>query len=225
MNKEKIEKAKNKILDFFEACDPSGKNKELYEEKFENMTDKEFVEMIDRGIIKYYTKPFDIEPSMEDVKSALEFVGMPDKEKISLPFLYTDEEVGDVISEHEVTIFDIHLKRLQQLIHKENTSVSDITQRDKVNQPIKDSKAAQLSNKEVAALAAKGFDDSIIELLSFRADHNKSKQEAYDNIMTENKTEIPATINDPDDKVALGYLDVLLYGMGLDSNLLSELGE
>jgi hypothetical protein len=225
MDKKKIDKAKKKILDFFEASDPSGENKKIYEEKFENMTDKEFVNMVDKGLIKYYVKPFEIEPTLDDVRAALDFVGVPDKEKITLPFLYEDEEVGAVKSKHKVTILDIHLKRLQQLIYKENTSVSDIGQRDKTNQPIKDSKAAQLSGNEVAMLTAKGFDKVQTELLSFRADHDRSKEEAYENIATGNKTNIPESVNDPDDKVALNYLSVLLYGMGLDHNLIEDMDE
>lgn len=223
MDKNKIKKAKNKILNFFDEVDDSGENRKIYEEKFDNMTDKEFVEFVKNGPMKMYTKPFDIEPNLTDAKKALDFVGLPDAEKITLPFLYKDEELGDVLSQHKVAIIPIHLKRLQQMIYKENSSASDITQRDKTNQAMKDSKAAQLSNKEVAALAAKGFDKCLVELLSFRADHPESKQEAYDNIITENKTNIPDTIHDPDDKIALQYLHVLFLGMGISSNLVEEL--
>ncbi|MFW6015195.1 MAG: hypothetical protein ACOCRK_02010, partial [bacterium] len=70
MNASGIKKAQKRILDFFSVVDKSGKNVELYKEKFKNMTNKEFIEMIKQGLLKLYIKPFDIEPSLDDAKRA-----------------------------------------------------------------------------------------------------------------------------------------------------------
>lgn len=225
MNKTGIKKAKKRILDFFSDVDKSGKNTELYKEKFKNMTDREFVNMIKQGLLKLYIKPFDIEPTLEDAKRACDHVGLPSEEEITLPFLYDDEELGAAISNEKVMILEIPFKRLQQMIYKENSSSSDMTTRDKTNQAIKDSKSAKISDQEVSVLDYKGFEKTLEEFLTFRADHTISKNEAYDNIVKSGKTNIPDSIKDPDSKVAVNYLHALFLAMGISTDLIEDLDQ
>ena len=87
--RKKVEERVYKVLDIL---DPTHKNSDFYKQKFARYNDKEFIQFFKQDFtIKYQVEVFKTEPNMEKVKKALDYLGVPMLEKISLPHLYTDE--------------------------------------------------------------------------------------------------------------------------------------
>ena len=220
---EEKEIMKKRIFDIIDRLDKSGKNHKIYNDLFNNMSDKEFISFCKTGTVRLFTSAYDDEPKLEDALKTCEYMGVPVMEPCTIPFLHSDSEDGDLYADKECLVLPVTYRRLEQLISKENSSATSISHRNDNNQVVGDSKAAVLSDVEVAMLVARGADKLIQEMLTFRADHTGSKEEAYSNIRNTGETNLPDSINDPTNKTALQKLHWFYVGMGLSTDIIEDL--
>lgn len=228
---ERIKKDKARIIDIMNKMDPSGRNAEIYQEMFKQMTDKEFVRFVKTGVIRTYSEAYDKEVKYEDLLKTAKYMGIPISEKLTYPSLYnksdsTDPDnlfpVDELICDKEVMVVPISIRRLQQIIAKENSLSTEISSRDKTNQVIGDDKSAMMSDMEVAMLVSRGADAILTEMLTFRSDHDVSKFEAYSNLINTGETSIPESIHDIEGRNSIQMLYWYYIGMGFETDLLGD---
>lgn len=196
-------------------------NTQKYKEQFDTMSDKEFIAFLETGILRVKVIPLQYSFKLEDISKAMkEVVGKPLAEKVTIPFLYEDDDIGSIISDKEQMILRVPVIKLMQTALGENRYVSSISTRDKSNQVVNDSKGASLSDTETAMLLSGGYDKVIEEMFTFRADNDIAKREAYTNISLTGRTNIPEAPEEG--KVALKYITACYVGMGIDPEFIKD---
>ena len=198
------------ITDTFSKISPNTVS--IYTNKFKNMTDEEVKKYILNNDIRLYVKDDDVK--QKDVDELVKKMGVVLEEKLELNFIKKG-----LISKEKVLIIPVQLRRLQQLATKESASNLESNVRDRTNQATRESKTAQLTDTEVAQMAALGLDNTLTELLSPRSDNAELKQEM--NIMLKDNltfklSDLPKNIKG---KSTVNYLDKLYKCINLATDL------
>lgn len=220
----KIEKCKEKLLKALLIAEGEDKkdapNYNHYQLYFDSMEDKEFIDFVKGGIMRVKVLPLEQTFKLVDVVKAMkEVLGRNFEEKVTLPFMMDDPDLGTLISDKKVMILRLPTIKLMQTALGENRHAETTTMRDKSNQVVNQSKGAGVSDMEVAQLLAAGYDNTIKEFYTFRADNDIAKNEAYSNIARTGRTNIPEA---PDEgKVALKYITACYVGMGIDPEFIN----
>lgn len=129
--RKKIEKM---INDVFNALDNSGTNAKKYKNMLSKLSDDQFDNFMkkfakdDRQNFYLEIIPFEQEPKLQDIKKAADIINVPLEEHVYMPFVNGDKE-NPVKSPYPVPVGYLHLKRLQQMLSKKNTSSIEIDQR------------------------------------------------------------------------------------------------
>lgn len=231
---ERIKKDKVRIINIMNTMDPSGRNAEIYEAMFKQMTDKEFIRFIKTGVIRTFSEAYDKELKYEDLLKTAKLMNIPISEKMTYPSLYNKSDIvgpnpgepgyikDELVVDKDVMVVPISIRRLQQIIAKENSVSTEISSRDKTNQVIGDDKSAMMSDMEVAMLVSRGADAILTEMLTFRSDHDVSKSEAYSNLINTGETSIPESIHDIEGRNSIQMLYWYYVGMGFETDLLGD---
>lgn len=198
------------ITDTFSKISPNTVS--IYTNKFKNMTDEEVKKYILNNDIRLYVKDDDVK--QKDVDELVKKMGVVLEEKLELNFIKKG-----LISKEKALIIPVQLRRLQQLATKESASNLESNVRDRTNQATRESKTAQLTDTEVAQMAALGLDNTLTELLSPRSDNAELKQEM--NIMLKDNltfklADLPKNIKG---KSTVNYLDKLYKCINLATDL------
>ena len=211
------------VYEVMDALDSTRSNSDHYKEMFAKMSDDQFFKFISKDHpFKFYTRPFEIEPKIEDAEKALNILKVPLMEKIYLPYMYTDKN-GHPVSTLECMVVYIHLKKVQQFVTKKNAMSVDISQRDmKTGLLVSFDKNGKTSDREMEALSVMGLDKTIKELSRPRADAMKSKDQMYNTINTTGMVSIDNIPIDIDDSLAKNMMNVYLIGSGIESNLVNQ---
>ena len=197
------------------------KNYVQYKDALGKMSESEFVKFINTGILRVKVVPAEYGLELKNIIKAMEeVVGLPLEERVTIPFLYGDPEIGDIISDKKQTILRVPVIKLMQTALGENRYVSSISTRDKSNQVVNDSKGGSLSDVETSMLLSSGYENVIKEFFTFRADNDIAKKEAYSNIALSGQTNIPEAPTEG--KVALKYITACYVGMGIDPEFIEE---
>ena len=163
------------------------------------------------------------EPDYEAIMKLCDDLGCPLMEEITVPTLYKDDVTGEeLIADKKAMVGPVNMKVLQQLSTKEGASTSDMKNRDKYNQVTGEDKAAMITDLDVSALTAQGFDKVQTELLTFRSDNDGGKEDAYMQMLTTGKCNIPDSIKDPNNKKTLQVLDALYNVAQIETNLIND---
>lgn len=215
-------KAMNLILDAMDTL-KSPSNRKLYEEKFKNMSDKDFISFCKNGgPVRFFIEAFDNEVNYNDVLKLCDKLGVPLMEYVTIPHIFA-EDGDELISEKKVMVGPVTFKVLQQMATKESASTSDVKQKDKFGQVKGEDKAASMSDQDVVSLVAQGYDQVPTELLTFRADNEQGFEDAMSEILTTGKCSMPISIKDPKNKKSQQMLDVYYRIAGLETNLVRDL--
>lgn len=175
---DKRKKVQDHILKYIDKIAPGGYNRNLYEELFKNMSDKEF----DSYMIKLRDKKLTISiicPLGGDVKLNTENNIKIGKELGYEFFQHLiigpkgSKEAGNYIPKYKTPmkylVYDVQVKRQAQLLTKgisigTDNNVIDLT----TGQVTSDSKAAKITKPELELLVGMGLNDSIKELMTMR---------------------------------------------------------
>lgn len=215
------------VYDVFDQMDPTGSNTKMYKDQFSAMNDKEFeayaVEMFNDHRIFHCLEMvgYESEPTTDGIERAAKVLGIPLYEKVAFPHNSTNPD-EPFVTRFAVPVGYIHVKRLQQMKRKKNSTSTRVEQRDaKTGQVTGHDKQSRSSDMENYAMTAYGADEGIKEFMSFRADDMVMKSEAYSDIYKNGYVDMDKLTNDVYNKKTLNTLDVYLTCMGLRSDVVS----
>lgn len=215
-------KAEKLVFDVMSAMDPSGKVADYYKKIFSDMSDKEFTKFVSgKYPFRFITRVFEIEPTMDQVEKAANVMGVPILEKVSMSYIYEDEN-GKGVTSHEALVGYLHLKRMKQFLTKKNAISTNISMRDnKTGMLISHDKNGITSDREMESLVVSGMDATIKELSRARADSMEAKQAMYNTISTMGYISQDDIPDDPSDPMSKNLLNVYMLGAHLSTNLIN----
>lgn len=221
MNKSR-QKAEELVYKVMDELDHTGSNSEYYKALFAKMSDEDFMKFCKKDLpFRFHTKPFEIEPTMDDCKKALNVINVPLMEKVALRHLYENSEGKPVMSPEALVVY-IHIKKMKQFITKKNAMSTGIDERDmKTGLLISFDKNGKTSDREMESLVVLGLDETMKELSTWRADSMDAKSIAYQNINITGKISEKDIPNKNEDSLARNNLNVHLLGAMLNSNILN----
>jgi hypothetical protein len=159
---------------------------------------------------------------IEHVENAAKILGVPLFEKVAMPFVNKNKE-NPVIGKYEVPVGYVHIKRVQQLLKKKNTTSTDISSRSAITgQVVGKDKNARDSDTENFALVTLNATNTLREFIGPRADDMVMKNEMYSAIAKDGYVSLDSLSNNVENKVTLNALDVHLIGMGIKSDLITD---
>ena len=215
------------VYNVFSKMDPTGSNTKKFKELYSKMNDKEFEKYVlnmlndHRMFHVLDIETYKIEPTMESVDAAAKVLGISLYEYVAFPHMSEDPN-KPFITPRPVPVGYEHIKRMQQMKRKKNSTSTRVDQRDmKTNQVTGHDKAARSSDMENYAMTTYGATEAMKEFMSFRADDMVMKSEAYAKIYKDGYVDMASLQNNVYNKKTLNTLNVYLLSMGLLSDLVS----
>lgn len=216
------------IYDTFDAYDPSGTNTDRYKGIFKNMTDKEFTKFFDEFfknedeylILDIVDYEHDI--TIENIEAAADVLGIPLFEHVIMPSKSPDPK-NPIATKYEVPVGYCHIKRVQQMVRKKNSTSTDLGERSALSgQVTGHDKNSRESDVENYALVTLGATENLRELLGPRADDMVMKDEMYSAITNKGYISINDLTDDVANKTALNTVDVYFLSMGIKTDLITK---
>ena len=216
-------KAEELIYKYYDAVDTTGSNTAYYKNIFSKMSDAQFATFCKRPLpFRFHTKPWEVDPKMEDVKRGLDVLGVPLTEKVALPYLYKNSK-GVPISSKPAIVVPIHIKKMKQFIVKKNHITTSINDRDyKTGLLVYHDKGGKVSDRELEGLVAMDMPDTLKEMTTFRADAMEAKSIAYSTIATEGMLSLKDIPVDQTDFTSKNTLNYYLLGSSLYTNIINQ---
>ena len=222
MNKkrEEVEILVYKVMD---ALDPTGTNSTHYKEMFSNMSDAQFNKFLKTTFpFRFHSRPFEIEPKMEQISKAAKVLGVPLTEKISLPYLYESPDGKPVMSKECLVVYT-NIKKMKQFITKKNSMSISIDDRDMRTGLLNGvDKNGKMSDREFESLIVNSGDATIKEFSRFRADAMEQKSQALNAINLTGTVSLEDLKPENDEVLSKNMLDVYFTGAHLKTNLISD---
>ena len=217
------QKAEALIYKYFDAVDTTGSNTAYYKAMFSKMSDAQFKAFCARPLpYRFHTKPWEVDPKMEDIKRGLDVLGVPLTECVYMPYYYRNSN-GEPVKSQPAIVIPIHIKKMKQFAVKKNNTTGGIDDRDyKTGLLVYHDKGGKLSDRELEGLVAMNMPETIKELSTFRADAMNAKSIAYSTISTTGilrQSDIPI---DQADFVSKNTLNFYLLGSGLYTNIVNQ---
>lgn len=218
----KRKQAEELIYKVMDAMDSTGMNTAYYKEKFSKMSDEQFQKWCAQPLpFRFHTKPFEIEPKMDEIENALSILGIPLLEKVALPYLYVNNS-GEPVWSKECMVVYIHIKKMKQFITKKNSTPLSIENRDmKSGLLVSHDKGGKTSDREMEALTVMGMDQTMKELSTYRADYMDAKSIAYQTIATTGKLSQEELDLQNRDSLSKNMLSAYMIGSLLNSNIVN----
>lgn len=216
------------IYDTFSALDPSEINTDKYKAMFSKMSDSQFDTFL-KNLFKdedqyLILDVVDYENSlkMEYVEKAAKVIGVPLFEKVAMPYIDKNTDTP-IVTKYEVPVGYVHMKRMQQILSKKNTTSTEISSRSPLTgQVVGRDKNARDSDQENFALVTLGSENSLRELLGPRSDDPVMKLQMYNEIAKKGYVSINELTDKVENKTTLNTVDAYLIGMGIKSDLVTD---
>ena len=223
ITKKQREEVEQKIIMAFDKLDKSGTNSDYYKELFASMNDDQFYKWMQKKFpLRMQMRTSVTEPSISDVKEALDFIGVPMMEKVNLNYLYRNKDGVPVQSQDALVVYT-HLKKVQQFITKKNKYGAEMANRDmRTGRLIGDDKGAVTSDREFESFAALGLNASMDEFSGPRADSMEAKNVMYNMISTTGQVYLKDLPKSQGDSLSKNLMNVYLTGALISSNLVNE---
>lgn len=223
MTKKQRQEIETLVISSMNVLDKSGTNSEYYKNLFAQLSDSQFEKLISKKFpFKFQYRPSVVEPSMDDAKEALKYIGVPLMEKIVEPYIYTNKD-GVPVNTKECLVVYIHHKPVQQFITKKNKWSIDTSNRDmKSGRLVGADKGAVTSDREFESMAVQGMDKTMREFYTIKADTMSAKNLANNIIGTTGMLRLDDIPIDRDDSLSKNLMSVYMIGAHINSNLLNE---
>lgn len=229
MSKAKRSRMENLVYDVFSELDPSGVNAKKYKDKFDAMSDAQFE--------KYFRTIFDNEDlylvldiveytkqtiSLDTVIAAAKKLGIPLFERVIFPHMSADPN-KPMITPAPCPVGYIHIKRLQQMISKKNTTSIDMSERSMTTgQVTGKSKNGRCSDLEAGLILQYGLNNVLKELYGCRSDDLQMKEQMMNLIQEKGFFSLDELDSDVANKTTLNTIDTYFTGMQLKTDLVTK---
>ena len=228
LTKQKRKDMETLVYNTFSALDPSGTNTNKYKALFSKMSDarfdKYFKTIFDNDDIYLVLDVVDFEHALtiDNINKAAKVLNIPLTEKVAMPFVNHDTK-NPVVTKSEVIVGYLHLKRMQQMLSKKNTTSTEIGIRSALTGQVSGhDKNGRISDSETACLSTIGADYALREFMGPRSDDKVMKAQMYTDIATKGYCSIDDLSNNPTNKTSLKTTDTYLIGMGIKSDLITK---
>ena len=215
------------IYRVFSALDKSGTNTKMYKEKFEPMSEAKFKsffkEFFENDLHYLILEMVDYEHTIvyQDCKDAADILGIPLYERVAFPHLSGDPD-NPVVTQVEVPVGYLHLKRPQQTIMKKNGMSVSADKRSGITMQVTGAdKNGRESDLENCMLVSLGMEHTLKELNGPRADDMVAKDAMNSAIAEKGFVEEADIPDDVSNKTTLNVVNTYLLGMGLHSDLIT----
>ena len=210
---------KNEIINYIEKMlsDISPETVSIYKGKFMNMSDKQIIDFFKNNDLRLFTS--DEEMNQKKIDTLVKRTGYIAEEKIRYP------EKNNAVSNRNMIVLPIQIRRLQQISSTESNSSLDTTIRDKVNQATRESRTSKLTDTEVAIMASVGLDSTLSELLSPRSDNQMSKTKMNELIREKGTFKLEELPKTPKSRNSVLYLDALYKAMNIATDLVDDIND
>lgn len=226
------------LLDTMKLLDPSGNNVDLYKRKFEKMTDAQFDKWMkdfrDNDKANFYLEmiEFERELTFENISKAADYLNIPLYEYVCVPYVNEvnvndpskskDPKAEIIVTPTKCPVGYIHVKRMPQSVHHKNaTTTSNNKRNTKTGQVTGDDKNGRTTDVETFALNVYGADNSLKELMGFRADDQAAKQQAYASIERDGYVQLSDLESTQQDKTAINTLNAYYWAQGFATNIVN----
>lgn len=210
------------VYKFFDTLDKSGTNTKYYRELFGNMSDTQFMTFMKRELpFRFQHKPSVTEPTMSEIKAALDTIDVPLLEKITLPYLYENKD-GKAVNTHECFVGYNPHKKVQQIVTKKSKWAFDINNRDRNGRLLGADKGSTTSDREFEAMAAMGLDSVMKEFYGPKADAMEAKNAMYSMIGTTGMCRLFELPDSIDDSLSKNMFNSYLIAAHINSNLINQ---
>ena len=230
MDKNKRKRIEKLVYDVFTALDPTGANTARYQDMLGKMKDAEFDKFIkellsnENNYLILDMADYERDLKMENVEAAAKVLGIPLYEYIVKPHVNGDIE-NPVVSKFPVPVMYLHMKRMQQMVNKKNSTSIESSKRNMLTGQVtgedKNSRSSDMENLNLVAINA---NETLKELLGPRADDNVMKNEMLQQIALTGNVTLSNMTNDLENKTALNTLNVFFTGMGFRTDLITKDG-
>ena len=230
MDKNKRKRIEKLVYDVFTALDPTGANTARYQDMLGKMKDAEFDKFIkellsnENNYLILDMADYERDLKMEHVEAAAKVLGIPLYEYIAMPHVNEDIE-NPVVSKFPVPVMYLHMKRMQQMVNKKNSTSIESSKRNMLTGQVtgedKNSRSSDMENLNLVAINA---NETLKELLGPRADDNVMKNEMLQQIALTGNVTLSNMTNDLENKTALNTLNVFFTGMGFRTDLITKDG-
>ena len=223
MNKKQREEIEALVISSMDILDKSKTNSDYYKDLFARMSDNQFEKFIAKRFpFKFHYRPSVVEPTMDDVTKALDYIGVPLMEKINEPNVYVNKD-GVPVNTKEALVVYIHHKPVQQFITKKNKWSMNTSNRDmKTGRLVGADKGAVTSDREFESMAVQGMNSTMKEFYTIKADAMNAKNLANNVIGSTGMLRLEDIPIDKDDSLSKGLMNVYMIGAHLNSNILNE---
>lgn len=216
------------IYDFFSILDPSDSNTKKYQAMFGKMSDEQFKHYFDnffKDNNAYLTLDivgYEHEVSMNTITKAAKFLNVPLYETVMMPMV--DDRNGKAITtKQKVPVGYIHMKTVQQMVRKKNSTSITINKRDpRTGQVTGDDKDTQFAVEENYGLLALNAKNCLKEFMSMRADDIVMKEQGYSNIRKNGYVSLQDLDDDVENKTAINTLDVFFTCMHMKTDIVNS---
>lgn len=225
---QKRKEMENLIYSVFSALDPTESNTEKYKKMFKPMSNAEFDKFFKNLFEKedlyliMDTIDYEIDLQMSNIENAAKILGVPLFERVIMPFFNKDLD-NPSVTKQDVPVGYLHIKRMQQMVVKKNSTSSDISSRSPLTgQVVNRDKNARDSDQENFSLVTLDAVDTLREFMGPRSDDFVMKGEMYSQIATNGYVSLDSLTNKVENKTTLNTIDVFLIGMGIKSDLVTD---
>lgn len=215
----KRKKVEARILQIINTMDPSGKNGKIYEDKFKNLSDKDFDDFMKRlrdhdDVLPIYSANMIDNLYTKNLLKAAKMLNLKIFERIRMYDITTDSYY---YTPHKFMVVQIPIRRFAQFAdHKLSVPEGDSRIDMLTGQVVKPDESAALSEPEARVLYARGMNKTLRELMKFRggdvvafAEYKRELEEnGKTDVTRETGTKVRSTVT----------LDVLYSGMMIESN-------
>lgn len=228
LTKQKRAEMEALIYNVFTALDPTNTNTNKYKAMFSKMSDAQFdayfktIFKNDDIYLVLDVVDFENTLSIDAVKKAAGILKVPLTERVAMPFANHDKN-NPVVTKNEVIVGYLHLKRMQQMLSKKNTTSTEIGVRSALTgQVTAHDKNARISDAETSCLSTIGADMALREFMGPRSDDKFMKAQMYSDIATKGYVSLEDLSSKAENKVSLNTTDTYLIGAGIKSDLVTK---
>lgn len=216
-------KVEDLVCKSMEVLDKSKTNSDYYRQLFSKMSDIQFWNFFNKEFpLRFHYNPTVVEPTMSDIKKALDYIKVPLSEKVKLRYLYENKD-GKAVTSKPCTVIYVPLKKEQQFITKKNKWSPEIANRNmKHGRLLGADKGSATSDREFEGLSVFELDKTIEEFSGPKADAMDSKNVMYNIIGTTGMVRLSELPKETDDSLSRNMFNTYLLGAHLNSNLINQ---